>query len=324
LACEIELQEGEHVVKGWLSSPAGRYRIERGVPDFRPPSTNPIQAASERSFGREWQKFSREGWGARLSRERAHFLSYTGLIPSLLFRKRVLDAGCGNGRYSFVASEMGPEVVIGADISDAAYVAFANTRDVASILIIRADLAHLPLSLNLDVVYSIGVLHHTPSAETSFRGIARHCAPGGFLSAYLYGRGNPVLVSFNRILRNRVFSRLPQSLVGWLLWVPALVFEVLRRVPLLGAMLISLVNRVVYFGNYHNMYDAYTAGHTSFHAPEEVERWYHENGFSCAISVRQSRTALYCVGQRVTDPSAIERPLEPIGPVKEMLYALFT
>lgn len=324
LVCEIERRDGEHVMEGWLSNAGGRYRIERGVPDFRPGAIGALQAASERSFGTEWQKFSREGWDARLARERQHFLSYTGLIPSLLFRRRVLDAGCGNGRYAFIASEMGPEVVIGADISDAAYVAFENTRDVTNILIIRGAIAELPLAMSIDVLYSIGVLHHTPSAEESFRALARHCVPGGFFSVYLYGRGNPVLVAINRVLRNRVFSRLPQALVGWPLMVPSAAFEVLRRVPLLGPALIALINRVVYFGNYHNMYDAYTAGYTTFHAPEQVERWYHESGFSCAITVRQHRTALYCVGQRVTDPLAIEGPREATGPLKEILYALFT
>ena len=294
------------------------------MPDFRPPSSNSVQAASERSFGQEWQKFSREGWDQRLPRERIHFLSYTGLIPSLLFEKRVLDAGCGNGRYSFIAAGMGAEIVIGADISEAANVAFANTRDVRNILIIRGDLTRLPFAQRFDVVFSIGVLHHTPSAKTSFGEVANHCRPGGFLSVYLYGRGNPVLVAMNRNLRNRVFSRLPQSLVGWCLAGPAVGVAIVRRLPLLGPALIALVNRFVYFGNYHNMYDAYTAGFTSFHSADEVERWYHEHGLSCAIGVRQCGTALYCFGQRVTDPRAIEGPREETGPMKEMLYALFT
>ncbi len=311
-------------MEGWLSNAAGRYRIHRGVPDFRPESIGGLQAASERSFGTEWQKFSREGWDARLPRERQHFLSYTGLIPSLLFRRRVLDAGCGNGRYSFIASQMGPEVVVGVDISEAAYVAFENTRAAKNILIIRGAVAELPIATTFDVLFSIGVLHHTPSAEASFRALARYCATGGFLSVYLYGRGNPVLVAINRVLRNSILSKLPQRLVGGALLIPSVVFEILRRVPLLGPIFIGLVNRVVYFGNYHNMYDAYTAGYTSFHSAEEVERWYHESGFSCAITVRQNRTALYCVGQRVSDPLAIEGPREPTGPVKEMLYALFT
>lgn len=325
LTCEPDEMSGDHVIAGALVTATGRrYRIERGVPDFRHQAASARQAASERSFGLEWQVFRREGWDSRQVRERIHFYSYTGLVPSFLTGRKVLDAGCGNGRYAFIAAQSKAEIVIGADISDAAYVAFENTWAVPNILIIRADLAQLPLGEDLDVLYSIGVLHHTPDAAVSFDRLARHCRVGGLFSAYLYGRGNPVLRWTNHTLRNRIFSRLPQSAVGMLLRVPAALQEIVRRIPLLGPVLIAWVNKLVYWGNYHNMYDAYTAGFTSFHGPEEVEAWYHRNTFSCTISVQQQRTALYCIGQKVSDPDSIEAPRERVGSWKEMAYALFT
>lgn len=325
LICEADEMSGDHVITGTLRTAAGRrYRIERGVPDFRYQAVSATQAASERSFGLEWQMFRREGWDARQPRERIHFYSYTGLVPSFLTGRKVLDAGCGNGRYAFIAAQSKAEIVIGVDISDAAYVAFENTRSVPNVLIVRSDLTQLPLGDDLDVLYSVGVLHHTPDAAASFDRLARHCKVGGLFSAYLYGRGNPILRWTNHVLRNRLFSRLPQTTVGVLLRVPAALQEIVRRVPLLGPVCVAWVNKVIYWGNYHNMFDAYTAGFTSFHAPEEVEAWYHRNAFSCTISVQQQRTALYCLGQKVSDPSAIETPRERVGGWKEIAYALFT
>lgn len=144
-----------------VSAAGGRYPIIDGVPDMRGAPASALQAESERSFGTEWEPFDREGWDARTPRERLHFYEYTRLIPAFLTGKRILDAGCGNGRYIKIASEAKPVIIVGADISRAAHVAFRNTRDMANVLIVRADLTRLPLAPECDVIYSIGVLHHT-------------------------------------------------------------------------------------------------------------------------------------------------------------------
>lgn len=326
LECVVQLMEGEHVVRGKLVAPDGTaYPIVGGVPDFRPAKISKRQRDSELSFGQEWQVFSREGWDLRVKNERLHFYNYTRLIPSFLHKKKILDAGCGNGRYINIAALAKPEIILGMDISEACHVAFRNTQDLRNVLIVRGDLFNPPFETEqFDVVYSIGVLHHTPSARDAFASLARLCKPNGIVSLYLYGRGNPVLRLTNNLLRNHLFSRLPTRITAVVVWPISMIFEILRRIPVVGAFLLDVVNRVIYIGNYHNMYDAYTAGFTSFHSPEEVESWYHKAGFSCHIDVRQRRTALYCSGQETSEKDAIESNRMPVGPVKEILYDIFT
>lgn len=326
LECLVGKMDGEHVMSGSLVSQSGpAYPIENGVPDFRPEEISKRQRASENSFGEEWQVFNREGWDSRVKNERIHFYNYTRLIPSFLYKKTILDAGCGNGRYINIASLSNPEMLIGMDISAACHVAFANTKDFANVLILRGDIFNPPFAGKcFDVLYSIGVLHHTPSAREAFVSLTRFCKPGGIISLYLYGRGNPVLCFFNNLLRNHLFSRLPGRLTAAIVWPVSLLVEIMRRIPVLGPFVLSVSNRVVYIGTYHNMYDAYTAGYTSFHSPEEVEGWYHQAGFSCHVDVRQNRTALYCSGQKVTEVGAIEPQRMRVSAFKEILYALFT
>lgn len=326
LQCIVERMEDDHVVVGTLVSEAGvEYPISNGVPDFRPQELSKRQKNSEKSFGKEWKIFNREGWDSRAVYERLHFLNYTRLTPSFFYRKLVLDAGCGNGRYIAISSLFGPETVVGMDISDSCYVAFANTRNLQNVLIVRGDVFAPPfVQNNFDVVYSIGVLHHTPSAGGAFKSLARFCKTGGLMSLYLYGRGNPLLRLTNDVLRNWIFSKLPERVTVAIVWPLAALVEILRRIPIIGPAILLTINKVVYLGTYHNMYDAYTAGFTSFHSPEEVEGWYHQSGFSCHVDVRQSRTALYCSGQKVFNSEAIEPRRMRVSPAKESLYALFT
>jgi SAM-dependent methyltransferase len=326
LECFVERMEENHVIAGTLVSVSGsKYPILNGVPDFRPQELSRRQRDSEMSFGKEWKIFSREGWDSRAGSERLHFFNYTRLIPSFLYGKTVFDAGCGNGRYIAVAALSNPEVVVGMDISEASYVAFENTKNIQNVLVIRGDLFAPPFAANsFDVVYSIGVLHHTPSARKAFLSIANFCKVGGLVSLYVYGRGNPLLVTVNNILRNHFFSKIPSQLTATVVLPLAALVELLRRIPLLGTAILSIINRWFYIGGFHNMYDAYTAGFTSFHSPEEVEDWYHTAGFSCHVDIRQYRTALYSSGQRVRDLGAIEAKRMRVSPFKELLYALFT
>jgi hypothetical protein len=74
------------------------------------------------------------------------------------------------------------------------------------------------------------------------------------------------------------------------------------KVKFLGYFLRDLVNRVIYLDNdVHNMFDAYTAGWTSFHEKEEVEQWYQKAGFDYIVESHLNRTSLYCIGRKIHD-----------------------
>jgi len=67
---------------------------------------------------------------------------------------------------------------------------------------VQADLFKLPFRPGtFDVVYSIGVLHHTPDAKGAFERIQPMVKPGGFFSIFMHGQGNRVLYATNRWLR---------------------------------------------------------------------------------------------------------------------------
>jgi SAM-dependent methyltransferase len=58
-----------------------------------------------------------------------------------------------------------------------------------NLLIVQADIAHLPIRQRaFDLVHCHRVLMHTPSPEASFRSIAQRVRPGGALFAHAYSR----------------------------------------------------------------------------------------------------------------------------------------
>ncbi len=111
------------------------------------------------SFGRQWNRYD----VARHEEDEATFRVKTGVAPAELAGKLVLDAGCGGGRYSRLLGSHGA-TVIGVDLSAAVEKARSLCADLPEVQIIQADLLDLPLAdAAFDMVYSIGVLHHTPN-----------------------------------------------------------------------------------------------------------------------------------------------------------------
>jgi SAM-dependent methyltransferase len=267
-----------------------------------------IQQRSERSFGIEWTKYyATLGWAPdEIVLEKEMFLTYTRSMPNFFANKIVIDAGCGNGRYINVLNNISPSaprLIIGIDLSDSIFVAAKNCAMFTNVLFIKANLNLLPRILKdaVDYIYSIGVLHHTPNAKESFDHLAQCVKSKGFISLYLYGKGNQLLYRVNNFLRNRFFQRWPHRLTYALCVLVAIPSQIFR-IKFFGPWLLDLVSRAIFVSpDVHNMFDAYTAGYTSFHEKEEVERWYLAKGFDCVIESRSNHTALYCIGRKVND-----------------------
>ena len=143
------------------------------------------------SFGIEWKRFPRTQLdsynGTKVSWTR--FKQLTGVDPADLKGKRVLDVGCGSGRFLELIAQSGAEAY-GADLSAAAEVSHENLKQFANCAVVQADLFKLPFAEDrFDFIYSIGVLHHTPDPEAAFRALVKHLKPGGRIAIWVYGLG---------------------------------------------------------------------------------------------------------------------------------------
>jgi SAM-dependent methyltransferase len=114
----------------------------------------------------------------------------TGIAPAWFRGKRVLDAGCGGGRWSVGLLRLGAHVTA-VDFSEAG---LDRTRQVCEGLgpleTLRVNLLDPPPELSarrFDLVFSFGVLHHTGDTFKALDNVARLVADHGLLFLYLYG-----------------------------------------------------------------------------------------------------------------------------------------
>jgi SAM-dependent methyltransferase len=250
----------------------GAYPVVGGVPRLAGES----YAAS---FGRQWNRYD----VARPEEDEATFRVKTGVDPRELSGRLVLDAGCGGGRYARLLAGHGARVV-GVDLSAAVDKAAALCDGRPEVLIAQADLLDLPVAeAAFDLVYSIGVLHHTPDPRRAFAQIARRVKPGGRLAVWLYRRNTAPQEWLNSALR-AASTRLPATVLEPL----CVGLGVLGDIPLLNRTL----NKVANFSSHADRtlrvcdnFDWYAPRFQSHHTPDELRGWFIEEGFTDVVEL---------------------------------------
>jgi SAM-dependent methyltransferase len=162
------------------------------------------QTRTKSAYSLQWNRFRI----LRPEEDAATFRNRTGLTDADLAGTRVLDAGCGMGRYLRVAAAMGARVV-GLDLSEAVQAARDLTIDLPEVALVRGDLLHPPFAPGtFDHIYALGVLDHTPDPRTAFLALAQLLKSGGRIAVWVYPRERPLLERIINIHR-AISTRLP-------------------------------------------------------------------------------------------------------------------
>ncbi len=284
------------------------FPVAGGVARFCPPSTYAD------SFGYEWTRFpkvqldSQEG-----SASEETFREKTGLKPADVKGKTVLDAGCGMGRFSDVVARWGASTVVAADLSRAVEPASDNLMKHDSVTVVQADLFGLPVAKqSFDIVFSIGVLHHTPSTFDALRRIAEYVKPGGRLCVWVYSRRLQLTLAGGEVIRLFTRRMKEDQLLRTISTMAPKVHSIKEQWPRLA----PFVNAIVPVSNHADeewrildTFDWYSPQYQWKHSEEEVKGWFRRLGFtevtSQAIPVSVSGLRQY-VGDgsaRVSSPT---------------------
>jgi SAM-dependent methyltransferase len=234
-----------------------RYEAPDGIPNLRLPGsdgTDAVRRFYECAPFPDYPPNASVSW-LRARAERSEFARLIErAIPS---DARVVEIGCGTGQMSLYLAHA-HRVVIGADLTRASLrlgVKAARRFELDQVHFIETDLYHPGLRESaFDVVYSSGVLHHTPDPSAAFARIARLARPGGMIVLGVYN-------AFARIpLRAR---RIIARLSG---------YRFIPRDPVLRDRESEPARRTAW------LRDQYQHPEEHRHTLAEVQTWFRENG----------------------------------------------
>jgi SAM-dependent methyltransferase len=155
------------------------YHVDQGLPRFVD------EEGYSASFGFQWNKHDLTQHdsdnGSTISRDR--FFRGTGW-PSDLRGQRVLEVGCGSGRFTQVLLSTGADVH-SLDYSRAADVTHRHFGDQAQVC--QASIYDMPYERGtFDRVFCFGVLQHCPDVHAAFECLVAMLRPGGHLAVDVY------------------------------------------------------------------------------------------------------------------------------------------
>jgi SAM-dependent methyltransferase len=143
------------------------------------------------SFGLQWNEYRTTQLdthtGLTISRDRLTRL--LGGALDIVKGKRVLEAGCGAGRFSELLLQSGAHLYA-IDLSTAVEANYKNCGSFPNYFVCQASILELPFAPEqFDFVICIGVIQHTPDPEQTIAALCRQLKPGGLLviDHYTYG-----------------------------------------------------------------------------------------------------------------------------------------
>lgn len=173
------------------------------------------QSQTNKSFGDKWKNnpsLAMELTSSENSEVFKWIINRNGFNTKQAFedylsgKKRILDAGCGNGRVTKLLRMLSPvsSEVVGADFSSWE-VAAENLKDEPNLNVYHADLrgelSHLG---TFDFIYCQEVLHHTGDARASFGNLCNILEPGGDIAIYVYKLKAPVREFTDDFIRDKI------------------------------------------------------------------------------------------------------------------------
>lgn len=199
--------------------------------------------------------------------------------------KKILDCGCGTGEFTCWYANQGNRMTA-VDLSGPS-IAHAKSYAAKYDLSDRIDFRQMSvLELDLpqnsyDIVYSYGVLHHTPEPYRGFENMVRVCKPGGVIVVSVYS----------------LYSRFIHRIRQWL--IREIAGDDIEKRMAWGKRLFPITARKLKLQTHDEsdavLYDQFSQPHESLHTVSEILGWFdrHDLVFIGAFGPLRIRDYIY-------------------------------
>jgi 2-polyprenyl-3-methyl-5-hydroxy-6-metoxy-1,4-benzoquinol methylase len=290
----VHSQEHGEIKQGTLVDSSGNDKAE--IRDFVPRFVS--DAAYTGSFGEQWNRYRSIQIDSEnqlnLSAER--FYRWTGWNKDELAGQRILEAGCGAGRFTQVMLDAGAKVYA-LDMSSAVDACWRTNGPHTNLSLVQADIYHIPHRVQFfDRIFCFGVLQHTPDPRQAFMSLIKFLRPGGKIAIDCYVKSRRLNRWTAKYLWRPVTTRLSSQtlfkIIEWYIpkWLP--IDNRLAAVPKLGAKLVGIIPCWNYTGMLPltseqitqwailDTFDALGAKHDNPQTCAEVLAWFNEAGLT--------------------------------------------
>jgi len=237
------------------------------------------------SFNYQWNKLN---YGTNLISDEVfktnvtqQIIDYTGLTKEWFSQKKVLDAGCGQGRFSYGFSLL----KVSLTAVDQSNYAVEHTQRILKELSFDAIIKQVDLlepdtiQNSFDLVWSYGVLHHTGNTYQAFKNIAKLVKPEGYLFIMLYGE--PQLNHIGSFQEQAEYSRLRH-----------------KTRNMTYKQKVALLSKEKSKESLHGWFDAISPTINDTYSLEEIKVWLLSSGFE-NIKVTSASTNHHLIAQKV-------------------------
>lgn len=195
-------------------------------------------------WGFQWNRFDRLQIDSVMRNElsRDRFYKTTGW-PTRMKGQRILEAGCGAGRFTQLVLETGAEVV-SFDLSSSVEAARRNNGDHSNLTLFQGSIYEIPLRKeSFDKIFCMGVLQFCPDVEGAFRSMLPFLRPGGEIVVDVYEKWKkfPPLKTFVRPFTKRLGAEKLYKLLSLAIPPAFELKKAIHSVPAVGPPLSNLV-----------------------------------------------------------------------------------